>query len=33
MLVFEIAGAVMIMVSLGVMVSSDTRDRRVRITR
>jgi hypothetical protein len=33
MMVFEIAGAVMIMLSLGVMMSADTRDRRVRVTR
>jgi len=33
MVVFEIAGAIMIMLSLGVMIDEDTRDNRVRVRR
>lgn len=33
MMVFEMIGAVMITLSLGVMISNDTRDNRVRVTR
>jgi hypothetical protein len=33
MVVFEIVGALMIMLSLGAMVNTDTRDNRVRVTR
>jgi hypothetical protein len=33
MLVFEMAGALMIILSLGVMMTHDTRDTRIRVTR
>jgi hypothetical protein len=33
MLVFEMAGALMIIITLGVMMTHDTRDTRLRVTR